>query len=131
MLALLCIWELMYFTKITIVISKPSIIKQYFLNHALHELCLHKDYWTHPDRHHSEHNPYLGQILKRKTTITSQSPLSADYILIAVFCVGYIGQSGIGQFTDLCAYNKNEPGKKSQKPSFKVDFSLVTVATHV
>ena len=45
--------------------------------------------------------------------------------------MGYIDQSGIGQFTDFCVYDKNEPGKKSQKPSLEVDFSLVTIATYV
>ena len=95
----------MHLTKITIVISKPSIIMQYFLNRTLHELCLHKDNQT--------------------------SPLSADCILIAISCVGYIDQSGTGQFSDLCAYDRNEPGKKSQKPSLEVDFGLVTLVTHV
>ena len=41
-------------------------------------------------------------------------------------------QSGIGQFTDFCVYDKNGPGKKkSQKPSFEVNFSLVTVASYL
>ena len=73
MLALLCIWEVMHLTKVTIVTSKPSYNHATFpesytawivLAQRLYPIC--------PDRNHYEHNPYLGRNLDHITTITMQ-----------------------------------------------------------
>ena len=71
----------------------------------------------------------LGKIRSIKTTITCQSPLSADCILIAMSAT----QTNLlldNLLNSVHTIGMNL-GTKSQKSSFKVDFSLVTVATHV